>query len=306
MNLIMEPAKTYSHLDYTVGFICALPIELAAAISMLDVVHPDLQIPPHDRNIYTLGSIGAHNVVVSCCPPGSYGTISAASVAVQMLATFKSVRYGFMVGIGGGIPSKEADIRLGDIVVSQTGSGCGGVVKYCLEGGTFRSMYFLDQPPKVLREATARLMAHHKLHESQISSHIAEMMTKHPRMAGFGHRGQQQDRLSEANYEHLPSNHTCDQCDQAKLINRKARDDQPQVHYGLIGSSDLVIKHGLTRDKMAHDLGIICLETEAAGLMNDFPCIVIRGICNYADSHKKKEWQPYAAVTVAAYCCSLC
>ncbi|CAG8342501.1 unnamed protein product [Penicillium nalgiovense] len=40
---------------------------------------------------------------------------------------------------------------------------------------------------------------------------------------------------------------------------------------------------------------------EAAGLMNDFPCLVIRGICDYADSHKNKEWQGYAAIAVAAY-----
>jgi hypothetical protein len=40
---------------------------------------------------------------------------------------------------------------------------------------------------------------------------------------------------------------------------------------------------------------------EAAGLMNNFPCIVIRGICDYADSHKNDRWQRYAAATAAAY-----
>lgn len=40
---------------------------------------------------------------------------------------------------------------------------------------------------------------------------------------------------------------------------------------------------------------------EAAGLMNDFPCLVIRGICDYADSHKNKQWQPYAAAVAAGY-----
>ena len=34
--------------------------------------------------------------------------------------------------------------------------------------------------------------------------------------------------------------------------------------------------------------------------MNDFRCLVIRGICDYADSHKNKTWQPYAAATAAA------
>jgi nucleoside phosphorylase len=40
---------------------------------------------------------------------------------------------------------------------------------------------------------------------------------------------------------------------------------------------------------------------EAAGIMNRFPCMVIRGICDYSDSHKNKDWQGYAALTAAAY-----
>jgi len=40
---------------------------------------------------------------------------------------------------------------------------------------------------------------------------------------------------------------------------------------------------------------------EAAGLMNDFPCVIVRGICDYADSHKNKRWQQYASATAAAY-----
>lgn len=35
--------------------------------------------------------------------------------------------------------------------------------------------------------------------------------------------------------------------------------------------------------------------------MDSFPCLVIRGICDYADSHKNKIWQPYAAAVAAAY-----
>ena len=48
-------------------------------------------------------------------------------------------------------------------------------------------------------------------------------------------------------------------------------------------------------------MGVICFEKEAAGLMNHFPCVVIRGICDYSDSHLNKDWQRYAAMTAAAY-----
>src|SRR5882762_4422176 len=72
----------------------------------------------------------------------------------------------------------------------------------------------------------------------------------------------------------------------------------PVIHYGLIASGNKAIKHGGTRDKLGQELGILCFEMEAAGLMDNFPCLVIRGICDYSDTHKNKE---YAAATAAAY-----
>src|SRR5215470_16228969 len=100
--------------DYSVGWVCALPIELAATLEMLDEHHPDFN---DDTTIYTLGRICEHNVVITCLPEGQMGMTSAAMVAAQMKSTFKSIRFGLIVGIGGGVPSVEADIRLGDVVV---------------------------------------------------------------------------------------------------------------------------------------------------------------------------------------------
>jgi nucleoside phosphorylase len=72
------------------------------------------------------------------------------------------------------------------------------------------------------------------------------------------------------------------------------------LHYGTIASGNQVIKDGLTRDRLSSELGgVLCFEMEAAGLMNSFPCLAIRGICDYADSHKNKRWQPYAAAAAA-------
>ena len=104
------------HHDYTVAWVCALPLEMAAAKAMLDEIHPDLPTSSNDQNTYVLGKICAHNVV--SLPSGIYGTTSAATVASQMLFTFRSIRFGLMVGIAGGAPSEEVDIRLGDVVVS--------------------------------------------------------------------------------------------------------------------------------------------------------------------------------------------
>lgn len=87
--------------DYTVGWICALPVELAAAEEMLDDVHDRLPQDVDDTNLYTLGRIGAHNVVIASLPAGQMGTNPAAALATNMKAKFRSVKIGIMVGIGG-------------------------------------------------------------------------------------------------------------------------------------------------------------------------------------------------------------
>jgi nucleoside phosphorylase len=108
-----------THENYTVAWICALPLEAAAAKAILDKIHPQLSQLSSDDNAYTLGEISGHNIVVVCLPLGMYGTIAAATVAANMRTTFPSIRFGLMVGIGGGVPSTNNDIRLGDVVVSK-------------------------------------------------------------------------------------------------------------------------------------------------------------------------------------------
>jgi nucleoside phosphorylase len=75
------------------------------------------------------------------------------------------------------------------------------------------------------------------------------------------------------------------------------------VHYGLIASGNQVVKDANLRDSLDEcpDGNVLCIEMEAAGLVNHFPCIVIRRICEYADYGKNRDWQEYAAVVAAAY-----
>lgn len=115
------------------------------------------------------------------------------------------------------------------------------------------------------------------------------------------------DRLYRSNVEHLSSvDHCSEGCgdDPSRLVIRGERDeedDYPAIHYGLVASANQLMKDANIRDKLAAEKGILCFEMEAAGLMNHFPCLVIRGICDYSDSHKNKEWQGFAAMAAAAY-----
>ncbi|KAL6872219.1 hypothetical protein HDV57DRAFT_505984 [Trichoderma longibrachiatum] len=284
--------------DYTVGWICALPIELAAAQEMLDEEHEIID----DKHTcsYTLGRIGDHNVVLATLPAGQTGTNSAAAVAVQLQSDFPAMRFGLMVGVGGGVPGVE-DVRLGDVVVSQPQSMHGGVVQYDLgktRPGGFERTGFLNTPPTVLLNALAQLQARQLRSKDMLSAHISRVS----HLPHFTRESAGVDHLYQANYRHVGTA-SCDGCSGEYLIDRPARDGLGvKIHHGTIASGNQVMRDGETRDRLSSELGgVLCFEMEAAGLMNRFPCLVIRGICDYADSHKNSSWQPYAALTAAAY-----
>ncbi|KAI0616520.1 Pfs Nucleoside phosphorylase [Pyrenophora tritici-repentis] len=289
--------------DYTVGWVCALPVELAAAQEMLDEEHADVERDPadNDENIYALGSIGGHNVAIACLPAGRIGSNPAATVAAQMRATFKRIRFGLMVGIGGGVPSTEADVRLGDVVVSQPCGKFAGVIQYDMGKPTpsgFERTGSMNTPPQILLAAVARVRANELRGRSKLSKHVS----KFDGIAKFQRSNAGPDVLFEAGYKHK-GGQTCNQCSLDRHEARESRDsEEVVVHYGTIASGNQVMRSAAERDRVSTELGgVLCFEMEAAGLMNSFPCLVVRGICDYADSHKNKRWQPYAAAMAAAY-----
>ena len=273
--------------------------------SMLDEEHNHPPKSAGDDNSYIFGKICHHNVVIACFPGGSQGKVAATAVAMDMMKSFP-IRFGLMVGIGGGVPSKEHDIRLGDVVVGLPKDTHGGVVQYDLgkmETGGFLRKGHLDKPPKALLSAINFLCAKHQKDEPEFPSYLSAI-ARYPRMAKrYKDQGSANDRLFRAYDEHLEGNASCDDC--LLVYQPIARDEReshaPEIFYGTIGSGDLVMKNGKERDSRAAIDDVICFEMEAAGLMNHFPCVIIRGISDYADSHKNNRWQPYAAATAAAY-----
>ncbi|KAL5333126.1 nucleoside phosphorylase domain-containing protein [Aspergillus crustosus] len=232
---------------------------------------------PGDTNSYLLGTISGHNVVMVCLPAGGIGTNS-------------NVQYGLMVGIGGGVPSSQSDIRLGDVVVSKPVDSHPGVVQYdfgkTMSGGRFVQTGTLNRPPDILLGSVSSLQAQYSTMASPLS----------------GLPGWKRDQLFEASYVHLEFEDDCSDCDITRLVTTAPRPtEEPQVWYGLIASGNQVIKDGFTRDHVAKQSPVLCFEMEAAGIMNYLPCLVIRSICDYCDFHKKKKWQGYAAMTAAAY-----
>jgi nucleoside phosphorylase len=288
----MVARMTFTHGDYTVAWICALPLEMTAAKTMLDKPHPQLSQPETDHNAYTLGSVCGHNVVVACLPSGVYGNTSAAVVLAHMLPTFPSLRFGLMVGIGGGIPRKYADIRLGDVIISIPTATSGGVIQYdfgkALRDGHFKRTGSLNKPPQYLLTAVSQIRSQ-ITNVNVIEDITSETLQKHERLREQFSRPDQ-DWLFQASYDHESKSVDCSRCDLDQLVARLARkSEDPVVHYGLIASGNQVMKSATTRDAIAREWNILCFEMEAAGLMDQLPCLVVRGICDYCDSHKHKQ-----------------
>ncbi|KAM4059768.1 phosphorylase superfamily protein [Hirsutella rhossiliensis] len=286
---------------YTIGWISALRLESVAAQEFLDEEHKAIEWQhPDDGNHYTLGSIGKHNVVMAVLPTGDNGIAAATMVAKDLKHTFSNVRVCLMVGIGGGMPSDRHDIRLGDVVVSapsyhEPSGNHGGVVQYdygkTIEARCFQSTHYLNRPPTALLTALNALQTRYERKGNNIEASIGEIIKASPRLRKkYGRPDQSTDKLYSSR--------------DRSLVDRPERgddDDNPAVHEGLIASAESFMENARVRDELAEELDVLCFEMEAAGLMNTFPCMVIRGICDYADARwHVTEWRGYAAMAAAA------
>lgn len=321
---------TYRHEDYTIGWICSLPMDQTAARAMLDEEHPRLPTPARDENAYILGSIGKHNVVIVCLPINQVGTVAAALTMMSVTTTFRSLRFLLMVGIGGGVPldpddgsGSSPDVRLGDVVVRVPIGYLPGVMHWdaaeALTGSSLGRIAAMNmnKPPRFLLNRLAILQTEHEIKGAKIPEYLQAMAIRWPGLRErYCNSNSLQDVLFEANYSHVtglgPSwdgiggrkaPPGCDYCDPRRMIERETR--EMKIHYGPIASGTTVIKNVILRDNInRHDLGgkVLCYEVGAVGatVLLDFPHLVIRGIWDYWDCHSNRAWQGHAAAVAAA------
>ncbi|KAE9566034.1 hypothetical protein CGMCC3_g17791 [Colletotrichum fructicola] len=294
--------------DYKVAWICPLEVEQIAAMEMLDEEHPALPKPPADHNVYSLGSINGHNIVIAGLHQP--GNSPAATVVAQMRITFPNLRFGLLVGIGGGVPVQTDNgmIRLGHVVVSKPAGGHSGALQYDhgkAIDGQFKRTGALAPPPAVLLNAAQALAVQRaRLGVDPVQQNVRRIDITSRGLRRFLYPGERNDHLFPPDYIHQHQGAPCAaECDPSKLIPRMSDDDDMfvVVHRGNIASGELVVKDALLRDTLAQQDGLLCFEMEAAGAIADFPCLVVRGISDYCDSHKNDMWHGYAAAVAAAY-----
>ncbi|KAF4920291.1 Kinesin light chain, partial [Colletotrichum fructicola] len=219
------------------------------------------------------------------------------------------LRFGLLVGIGGGVPVQTDNgmIRLGHVVVSKPAGGHSGALQYDhgkAKDGHFERTGALAPPPAVLLNAAQTLAVQRaRLDVDPVQHDVCRIDITRRRLRRFQYPGERNDYLFPPHYEHQRQGACSTKCDLSKRIPRTSDVDDTFVivHRGNIASGELVVKDALLRDTLAQQDGLLCFEMEAAGAIADFPCLVVRGISDYCDSHKNDMWHGYAAAVAAAY-----
>jgi nucleoside phosphorylase len=302
---------------FTIGWISPLPLEKEAARLVFDEEYPHDEVQ-HKGVFYLGGRIGVHKVVIGV--QRRMGLSQAAILAEKMRDGFPNIKYFLLVGIAGGVPrygpaGATSEIVLGDVVVSSPRGNHGGVLQYdkgAWQGqGRLNFRGHTNGVPGDLMAAVNNFRAE-GWSRTNIGETLRQMRLKldESRQGQYDDPGPIRDRLFEDSYEHQGTElDDCkDCCDADYTISRFERGElatrstnEPFVHFGNIASSNQLQISAVERNRVHLEHEAICFEMEAAGVMEEHPCVVIRGVCDYADSHKNKGWQNYAAATAAAY-----
>ncbi|KAF4432818.1 Nephrocystin-3 [Colletotrichum fructicola] len=315
--------------DVRIAVICALPREYDAVILAFDEIwsDEDTREPALSRHNHTLGRIGIHHVVLALLP--NMGKACAANEVVWLRSEYAGLEVAFLTGICGAVPKPgtENEILLGDVVIGES------IVQYDL-GRQYPSSFSqkgdvddsLSRLSKDVRTFLATYETHHGRDDLQqritkILAQIQQVAIAKDRHC-YNRPAAQDDILFEPNYLHKHRDQSdcvchgwaaCDgaikasckqlKCDVRHQVSRKrleSKGPELRIHIGRIGSGDTVMKSGKHRDRVAAEHGIIAFEMEGAGVWEEIPCIIVKGVCDYADSHKNKSWQDFAAAMAAS------
>ena len=227
------------------------------------------------------------------------GNNIAAIRATNMLNHYPTVQSIIMCGIAGGVPHPtkgEDHVRLGDIVVSNKK----GIVQYDFdkEYQNFTEIRAMPVPASAeLIEAAKYLRSNEMLGQRPWEYIIVQALQR----LNWQRPPQETDLL----YSPVPKDEIiCHPEDSER------HEDQPRIFLGAIGSANKLLKNPQKRDLLRDQFGVKAIEMEASGVADATwnhrtGYLVVRGICDYCDTHKSDTWQKYSAVTAAAYVKSL-
>ncbi|KAK3937152.1 hypothetical protein QBC46DRAFT_417118 [Diplogelasinospora grovesii] len=334
MDDFIPPARRE---DFEIAIFCALQLEYDAVAKVFDHIYYDKDYGrvAGDANKYTTGRIGPHDVVLVLL--AGMGTANSSTASAQMNPSFTGIRLALLVGICAGIPkdNEHNDIFLGDVIISEYVVQY-DLVRRLPDGDVYKDgMMDIIPPPSTnirnLVHAFSTEFHRDRLHDATLEN--IEALQRADGKGQYDYPGIELDKLFKPDFRHkhrLPweecevcnrcvskTDHTCKaalklSCDELHcaddgLIHRSPRQKQigerlvrdPWIHIGPIASGNVVMKSGEDRDQVAKEHSAIAFEMEGAGMFSNIDTIIIKSVCDYADCHKNKRFQKYAAATAA-------
>ncbi|WYZ43714.1 hypothetical protein EsH8_VII_000150 [Colletotrichum jinshuiense] len=324
--------------DFRVAVICALPLEFDVAALAFDLFW-DEDKGNFANGTCRTGQIGGHNAVLMILPNmGKVGAASAtASLRSVYKGLRLAILTGICGGVPS--PGTDQELVLGDVVISksivQYDLGRQYPGKFSRKDTIDER---LGRPNADIRTLIAAFETHLGLTDlqrqtAQILAQIQKKAIDEGYRIQYNHPAAEDDILFEPEYLHrhrgnldcccseseaceTAQNSSCEEllCDVKHLVPRKRLEMQtkpqqegdatgasePRIFVGRVGSGDTVMKSGKHRDTLAKEHDIMAFEMEGAGVWDEIPCLVVKGVCDYADSHKNKKWQAFAAATSAS------
>ncbi|KAL2203559.1 purine and uridine phosphorylase [Sarocladium strictum] len=318
---------------FRIAIICALKVEADAVLEVLDPESTSwgsFGKAEGDNNSYTTGSINCHNIVVLYSGAGIPKTSAAAG---NLFLSFPNISLVLVVGVCGGVPIAvdRRDIFLGDLVISSDAVHYTSKKQY--PTGSARITRRDDELGKQQPEARNfvrkfELSTYQKKLQQGIQTELEKYHAVAPQ-AFPPYPGISHDTLFAPDFQHKHRDigacengvcstdgvsvclsartATCSELDCASDTGACIRRRQSvsggipalSVHVGTFGTGDTVMKSGTDRDLIASKDSIDAFEMESAGVWDQRPTIVLKSVCDYADSHKNDDWHGYAAGVAA-------
>lgn len=321
VQLVKQMPTIATNQQPTIAIITAMYYEKLAVDAMMENKTTYMKYKTEgESNVYTIGFIGEHKVVSTKLPAighAMFAQISSGNTTTRLLGTFQNIEHVFIVGVAGGVPYYTdfyKHVRLGDIVISK--------------GGVNNNIYYYCQ--KILKNKEGDLQYVHKTFApkdpglQQVAQQIAETAQLSPDCVPWEQyieegqallEGQEadfvrpmsstdrlymnigEDNIIEVEHPQPPEN----------AGDVKIRMDKPRIHFGVLGSGRPVVKTDATRLDFAGKYNIKAFDTEFDQVLESIEgnrkdsFMFIRGVSDYTDGSKNKEWQPYAALAAAAY-----
>ncbi|KAG8627404.1 hypothetical protein KVT40_004887 [Elsinoe batatas] len=197
----------------------------------------------------------------------SMGNVASATVAANVRLSFDSIQLALVVGICGGVPdgAGSGTVFLGDLIISSA-------LVHCDFGRQYPDNY-------ERRDNHEDNLAKLGIPLSNVLAKLKTPADTENFQKGLG------QTLST-----IATDKPAWQCP----------GNRPRLHIGRIGCSNSILKSGNHRDTTANAEKVIAFEMEGAGVWESYPCLVVKAVCDYADSHKNKQWQDYTAAVAAA------